>query len=130
MYLFHDSGGVPALRLGGNDGILQLPEGPAYLFTTADQLNIIDTVTGDVGTAMSEDVIWLDAGSCVRLEVGSNEELQRDSGNVTILVVSSGAIDLTLNGNEFTSECTQSVMAIGLDDLHNNPIDYVASGWP
>ena len=38
--IFHENGHVPGLRLGGNDGMLRLPNGPAYIFTTANKLDI------------------------------------------------------------------------------------------
>ena len=34
------------VRLGGDDGMLQLPEGAAYIFTTAGKLTVEHVVSG------------------------------------------------------------------------------------
>jgi len=128
--VFHEAGEIPNIRLGGADGMLRLPEGPAYLFTGSGHLTVEDVVADRARTtATSKDPVWLSTGSCVTLDVVPEERVRQTSGNITVLVVSSGRIDPTLQGHKLSmSECKASTVEKGYEDLHNNPIDYVSSG--
>jgi len=129
--VFHKEGDIPYIRLGGADGMLRLPEGPAYLFTGSGKL-VVEDVVADRSrtTATSEDPVWLSKGSCVTLDVAPEEGLRHQGGNnITVLVVSSGRIDPTLQGRQSSmADCNASTVEKGYEDLHNNPIDYVSSG--
>ena len=114
-----------SVRLGGADGLLQLPQGPAYLFSTADTLTVEDVVSGAAATATAQDAVWLSGGSCVRLDVSTWDA--PPNRNMSVLLVSSGEIDPSLSGHEVKG-CNQSAMRVGTADLHNNPVDYVSSG--
>ena len=79
-------------------------------------------------SATSEDAVWLSQGSCVRLDVTVGLR-PLENGNITVLVVSSGKIDTTMSENDKSlDKCKESIMEIGYEFLHNNPIDYVQSG--
>jgi len=127
--VFYESGDALKIRLGGNDGVLRLPEGAGYLFINEGTLTVRDTVAGGAEkTATAEDPVWLSKGSCVSLEVATASR-QQDSNNITVLIVSSGAIDPTLRGAALSStDCVRSTIEVGTEDLHNNPVDYVHSG--
>jgi len=128
--VFHEAGEIPHIRLGGANGMLRLPEGPAYLFTGSGSLTIEDVANDHSRTmATSEDPVYLSAGSCVTLDVTTENRMRQQSGNITVMVVSSGRIDPTLQGhNSSLSECKTSIVEKGYEDLHNNPIDYVSTG--
>jgi len=126
--IFHETDGTRfTARLGGDKGMLSLPNGPAYIFSTVDKLTIVDTVTGKSYTATTEDPVWLSEGSCVHLDA-ANEAKRRERGNMTLMVVSSGPIEPTLSALNDSKSCKESTMRIGYDSLHNNPVDYVPSG--
>eukprot|EP01084_Bolivina_argentea_P201000 343619_1 len=118
-----------SLRIGGTDGVLRLTNGPAYLFTTADRLTIEDTITSVTNSASTQDAVWLSGGSCVRIDISmDNNTISAGNNNMTVLVLSSGTIDYSLNDVNI-NVCNTSIIKIGTEDLHNNPVDYIPSGY-
>jgi len=109
------------LRLGGEKASLSLPNGAAYIFTTSSLVVLRDVVADKEYNIYSESVAWASKGSCLQLDVGRNT----NGGNVSVVVVSSGAAEIT----ETTQDsCVAATMRVGYSELHNNPIDYVANG--
>lgn len=112
------------LRLGGEKAFLSLPEGAAYIFTTSPLLVLRDVVNPHAikpreYSIYAESVAWAAKGSCLQLDVGRNV-----GGNVSVVIVSSGMAELTTKD----ATCKTAIMKVGSDELHNNPVDYVANG--
>jgi len=121
-------GATGDVRLGGEEGVLRLPKGAAYIFTTAPLVTIHDIAEdGDkVYTTYAEEAAWVSKASCLQLDVG----FPTTGGNASVIIVSSGKFDATLSNRTADDEkdCVASTMVIGYDSLHNNPVDYVPSG--
>jgi len=112
------------VRLGGEHGVLSLPAGAAYIFTTAPLLTITDVAAGasTVQTSYATEAAWVSKGSCLTLDVAAS-----GAANVSVIIVSSGAFNSSLPPRAAT-ECSASTMEIGYDSLHNNPVDYEVEG--
>jgi len=112
------------LRLGGENGLIRLPEGPAYIFTTAPLLTIHDVTTNTARVIYAQEAAWVSQGSCIQLDMASPAA---GATNASVLIVSSGKA-VASDKNEGLSGCANSTLVVGYEELHNNPVDYVVQG--
>jgi len=122
-----------SVTIGGEGRYLSFLHGGAYLMTTSASVAVSGASSGGgVGSAAAtasfgwSEVLFVNHGACVNVSLAPRAaEAGTTTTNATLLVVSSGAVDGDISGDD-TSGC-EPFAPLTMAELHNNPIDYVAA---